>query len=85
MRAAYYEGNRTITIGEGRPVAPAPGQVQIQVSYCGICGTDLHIYHPDRRRGLVGTLKAPSRGWPRTVYNTANPSPHQSADGGCYV
>jgi len=76
MRAAYYEGNRTISIGEGRPVSPAPGQVQIQVSYCGICGTDLHIYqgHMDRRvprphvmghemSGTIAALGAGVAGW----------------------
>lgn len=26
-------------------VAPAAGQVQIRVSHCGICGTDLHLFH----------------------------------------
>ena len=43
--AAYYEGNRSIRIGEIDPVDPGPGQAQIQVSHCGICGTDLHIFH----------------------------------------
>ena len=45
MRAAYYQGNKTITTSECQPVAPGPGQVQLQVSHCGICGTDLHLYH----------------------------------------
>lgn len=45
MKAAFYEGHRTIRVGECAPVAPGPGQVQIHVSYCGICGTDLHCYH----------------------------------------
>lgn len=51
MKAAYYEGHETIRIGECTPVAPAAGQVQIAVSHCGICGTDLHIFHGkmDRR------------------------------------
>ncbi len=51
MKAAYYEGRETIRIGECVPVPPAAGQVQIQVSHCGICGTDLHIFHGkmDRR------------------------------------
>jgi 2-desacetyl-2-hydroxyethyl bacteriochlorophyllide A dehydrogenase len=26
-------------------VEPAAGQVQIRVSYCGLCGTDLHLFH----------------------------------------
>ncbi|MBI4875530.1 MAG: alcohol dehydrogenase catalytic domain-containing protein [Acidobacteria bacterium] len=45
MRAAFYEGHESITLGQGAPLAPGPGQVQIRVSHCGICGTDLHIFH----------------------------------------
>ena len=45
MKAAFYEGNETISIGECAPVAPAAGEVQIRVSHCGICGTDLHVFH----------------------------------------
>jgi (R,R)-butanediol dehydrogenase/meso-butanediol dehydrogenase/diacetyl reductase len=45
MKAAFYEGQRGIRVGECVPVAAGPGQVQISVSYCGICGTDLHCYH----------------------------------------
>lgn len=45
MKAAYYEGNRTIRVAEGPPVEPGEGEVRIGVSYCGICGTDLHIFH----------------------------------------
>ena len=45
MKAAYYEGNETIRVDECRPVEPASGQVRIRVSHCGICGTDLHIFH----------------------------------------
>ena len=45
MQAAFFEGNRRIHVGPCVPVEPAPGQVQIRVAYCGICGTDLHLYH----------------------------------------
>jgi len=45
MRAAYYEGNQTIRVGECVPVDPGAGQVQIRVNFCGICGTDLHLFH----------------------------------------
>jgi 2-desacetyl-2-hydroxyethyl bacteriochlorophyllide A dehydrogenase len=44
-RAAFYEGNQTIRVGVCTPVKPGPQEVQIRVSYCGICGTDLHIFH----------------------------------------
>ena len=43
--AAFYAGGETIHAGECVPVPPGPGQVQIRVSHCGICGTDLHIFH----------------------------------------
>lgn len=44
-QAAYYEGNRTIRHGPCEIVAPRAGEVQLKISHCGICGTDLHIYH----------------------------------------
>jgi (R,R)-butanediol dehydrogenase/meso-butanediol dehydrogenase/diacetyl reductase len=45
MRAAFFEGNQTFRVAPCVPVEPAPGQVQIRVAYCGICGTDLHLFH----------------------------------------
>jgi (R,R)-butanediol dehydrogenase/meso-butanediol dehydrogenase/diacetyl reductase len=45
MKAAFYQGHETIRIGTCTPLPAAPDQVQIKVSYCGICGTDLHIFH----------------------------------------
>ncbi len=51
IKAAFYEHNQTIRIGEGTQTPPGPGQAQVHVAYSGICGTDLHIYHGqmDRR------------------------------------
>lgn len=45
MHAAFYEGHETISVGPCKRLAPGPGQVQVRVSHCGICGTDLHIFH----------------------------------------
>ena len=45
MKAAYYAGNRTFTVGAGEAVRPGPGEVRLNVAYTGICGTDVHIYH----------------------------------------
>jgi (R,R)-butanediol dehydrogenase / meso-butanediol dehydrogenase / diacetyl reductase len=45
MQAAFFEGNRQIRIASCAPVDPGPGQVQLHVAYCGICGTDLHLFH----------------------------------------
>lgn len=45
MKAAFYEGNKTITTGPSSIQVPGHSEVQLKVSHCGICGTDLHIYH----------------------------------------
>jgi (R,R)-butanediol dehydrogenase / meso-butanediol dehydrogenase / diacetyl reductase len=51
LRAVYYHGYRQITTGPATAVAPTAGQVRLEVAYCGLCGTDLHIYRGgmDRR------------------------------------
>ena len=56
--AAVYRGNKTFTVEEVTIPPPGPGQVQIDVAYCGICGTDLHIYlgHMDPRVGFERTI-----------------------------
>lgn len=45
MKAASYTGDRTLKITGGESRDPGAGEVQIAVSYTGICGTDLHIWH----------------------------------------
>jgi 2-desacetyl-2-hydroxyethyl bacteriochlorophyllide A dehydrogenase len=45
MKAAIYQGNKTFTTDEGQAVAPGPGEVRLDVAFCGVCGTDVHIYH----------------------------------------
>src|SRR5262245_13978263 len=45
MLTAAYVGDRTMDVGEAAPLPPGPGQVQAEVAYVGICGTDLHILH----------------------------------------
>lgn len=45
MRAAQYVGDRTVRTEPIDPHKPARGEVQIEVAYTGLCGTDLHIVH----------------------------------------
>lgn len=45
MKAATYQGDRTFKIENVEPVAPGPGEVRLDVAFCGVCGTDVHIYH----------------------------------------
>ncbi len=45
MKAAFYEGNRTFSVTEGKQETPLPGHVRLKVGFCGVCGTDVHVYH----------------------------------------
>lgn len=53
IQAAYYTGNKTFSVETKASVDPGANQVEINVAYCGICGTDLHVYlgHMDARIG----------------------------------
>ncbi len=44
-KAAYYKGNKTIVVEDRVPEALGPDQVRLDVAYCGICGTDRHVFH----------------------------------------
>ncbi len=56
--AAFYRGDKTFSIEQVDVPPPGPGEVQIDVAFCGICGTDLHIYlgHMDARVGFERTI-----------------------------
>jgi (R,R)-butanediol dehydrogenase / meso-butanediol dehydrogenase / diacetyl reductase len=45
MTAVYYEGPGRFTLGECDVRSPAPGEVRLDVAFCGVCGTDIHIAH----------------------------------------
>jgi len=45
MLSAAYVGDRTMDVTEAEARPPGRGEVQIEVAYVGICGTDLHILH----------------------------------------
>ena len=45
MHAAVYYGNHKLEIEDVPEPRPVEGQVKIQVSRNGICGTDLHEYY----------------------------------------
>lgn len=53
MRAAFYNGNKQIAVGACVPTEPGLGQVRLQVSHCGICGTDLHLFHGNMDHRVV--------------------------------
>ena len=51
MTAVYYEGAGTFTLGESEVLSPRAGEVRLDVAFCGVCGTDVHIArgHMDHR------------------------------------
>ena len=44
-RAVTYEGSGRFALQDSVRVPPGKGEVRLDVAYCGICGTDLHIAH----------------------------------------
>jgi len=45
MRAAVSRGRRALPVEELALPEPGPGEVRVRVSACGVCGTDLHLFH----------------------------------------
>ena len=45
MKATFYKGDRQFEFGTRYAVTPGPGEVRLDVAYCGVCGTDVHIFH----------------------------------------
>ncbi len=43
--AAIYRGNKTFEVTQVPAARPGPGEVGVRVAYCGICGTDMHVFH----------------------------------------
>jgi (R,R)-butanediol dehydrogenase / meso-butanediol dehydrogenase / diacetyl reductase len=45
VSAVYYEGGGSFAVGDCRKQPPGACEVRLEVAYCGLCGTDLHIAH----------------------------------------
>jgi (R,R)-butanediol dehydrogenase / meso-butanediol dehydrogenase / diacetyl reductase len=69
MRAACYVGDGRLAVLDVEPAQPGTGDVQIDVAFTGICGTDLHIVHGamDRRVTLPAVLGHEMSGTVRAV------------------
>ncbi|MCZ2152386.1 MAG: alcohol dehydrogenase catalytic domain-containing protein [Bryobacterales bacterium] len=69
--AAFYSGKQQIGYGPVAAREPGPEEVQIAVSVCGVCGTDLHIFHGemDHRVRLPQVIGHESSGTIRAVGN----------------
>jgi len=63
MKAAVWHGQKDIRVEEvAVPAPPKADEVQIEVSYCGICGSDLHEY-------LAGPIFIPTEPHPLTGHS----------------
>ncbi|MHA6794135.1 2,3-butanediol dehydrogenase [Pseudonocardia bannensis] len=60
MKAARFHGRGDIRIDEVPDPQVGPGQVEVAVDWCGICGTDLHEY-------LEGPIFIPAPGAPHPI------------------
>ena len=45
MKATYFMGNETFEVKEVPVPKALPGTVVVKNYACGVCGTDVHIYH----------------------------------------
>lgn len=43
MRAAVYKGNQTIDVEDYPTPEVGPGDVLLEISHCGVCGSDIHF------------------------------------------
>lgn len=48
MKATYFLGTGRFETKDVELRAPGEGEVTVKVAACGICGTDVHIYHGDK-------------------------------------
>ena len=67
MKAARYYGQGDIRIDDIPEPTPGPGQVQIAVDWCGICGSDLHEF-------LEGPIFIPPKGSPHPITGAELPA-----------
>lgn len=45
MNAAFYRGDKSFAVEQKEITPPAGDEVAIRIAYCGVCGTDMHVYH----------------------------------------
>ena len=65
IQAAFYRGNKTFAVEATTSTPPAAGEVAVRIAYCGICGTDMHVFHGnmDARVGHNRVIGHEMSGW----------------------
>jgi len=67
VKAARYYGQGDIRVDDIPQPTPGPGQVQVAVDWCGICGSDLHEF-------LEGPIFIPPKGAPHPITGAELPA-----------
>lgn len=45
IKAGFYRGNKSFAVEEKTYIPPKGDEIGVRIAYCGICGTDMHVYH----------------------------------------
>jgi len=45
VKAAFYRGDKSFAVVDIDEAELGADEVKIEVAYCGICGTDMHVFH----------------------------------------
>ena len=45
INAAFYRGNKSFIVEQKAIRLPDADEVALRIMYCGVCGTDMHVYH----------------------------------------
>jgi 2-desacetyl-2-hydroxyethyl bacteriochlorophyllide A dehydrogenase len=85
MRASVYVDRANLEVRELSRPSARPGEVLVEVSHCGICGTDLHLVFEGYARpdsvlghewaGTIAALGDEVEGWQVGDRIVANPTP----------
>lgn len=85
MTAAVYVGDGRVAVEEVPTPDPGPGELLVEVSECGICGSDLHLVFDRYARpgailghewsGIVASAEGTGPGWSGGERVVFNPTP----------
>jgi (R,R)-butanediol dehydrogenase/meso-butanediol dehydrogenase/diacetyl reductase len=85
MPAAVFQGLRDVTVEDRPTPQPGPGDLILEVSHCGICGSDLHfllewggragVIEGHEYSGTVAAMGADVTGWAIGDRAIGGPSP----------
>lgn len=75
MTAVVLDAPGSYRLADEPPAAPGPGEVQVRVHACGICGSDRELWHGTRPQEYVRYPVTPGHEWSGTVQITGEGVP----------